>query len=134
MRQKVVLVTGANGEIGHGLIQYLAESTDANIVALDVVPLDKNLRPYCSTYIVGDILDQMLLGRMVVEHEIATIYHLASILSTKAEYNPETAPPDQCGRHPEPAQIGCRTVSMAGFTGQIHLPQFHCGLWDPNPT
>lgn len=91
MRQKVVLVTGANGEIGHGLIQYLAESTDANIVALDVVPLDKNLRPYCSTYIVGDILDQMLLGRMVVEHEIATIYHLASILSTKAEYNPETA-------------------------------------------
>jgi len=28
---------------------------------------------------------------LVVEHEIATIYHLASILSTKAEYNPETA-------------------------------------------
>jgi len=91
MRQKVVLITGANGEIGHGLIQYLAEKTAANIVALDVVPLDKSLRPYCSTYIVGDILDQMLLGRLVVEHEIATIYHLASILSTKAEYNPETA-------------------------------------------
>ncbi len=28
---------------------------------------------------------------MVVEHEISTIFHLASILSTKAEYNPETA-------------------------------------------
>ena len=91
MRQKVVLVTGANGEIGHGLIRYLAENTDANIVALDVVPLDKSLRSLCSTYIVGDILDQMLLGRLVVEHEIATIFHLASILSTKAEYNPETA-------------------------------------------
>jgi len=91
MRQKVVLVTGANGEIGHGLIQHLAKTTEANIVALDVVPLDKSLRPLCSAYIVGDILDQMLLGRMVVEHEIATIYHLASILSTKAEYNPETA-------------------------------------------
>ena len=91
MRQKVVLVTGANGEIGHGLIRYLANNTDVNIVALDVVPLDKSLREYCSTYIVGDILDQMLLGRMVVEHEIATIFHLASILSTKAEYNPETA-------------------------------------------
>lgn len=91
MRKKVVLVTGANGEMGHGLIQYLAEDTDANIVALDVVPLDKSLRPLCSTYIVGDILDQMLLGRLVVEHEISTIYHLASILSTKAEYNPETA-------------------------------------------
>ena len=91
MRKKVVLITGANGEIGHGLIHYLAENTDCNIVALDVVPLDKSLRPLCSTYIVGDILDQMLLGRLVVEHEIATIYHLASILSTKAEYNPETA-------------------------------------------
>ena len=61
MRQKVVLVTGANGEIGHGLIRYLANNTDVNIVALDVVPLDKSLREYCSTYIVGDILDQMLL-------------------------------------------------------------------------
>ncbi len=91
MRQKVVLVTGANGEIGHGLIHHLAQKTEANIVALDVVPLDKSLRSLCSTYIVGDILDQMLLGRLVVEHEIATIYHLASILSTKAEYNPETA-------------------------------------------
>lgn len=91
MRQKVVLITGANGEIGHGLIHHLAEKTSANIVALDVVPLDKSLRDYCSGYIVGDILDQMLLGRLVVEHEIATIYHLASILSTKAEYNPETA-------------------------------------------
>lgn len=91
MRQKVVLITGANGEIGHGLIQHLAKNTDSQIVALDVVPLDKSLREFCKTYIVGDILDQMLLGRLVVEHEISTIYHLASILSTKAEYNPETA-------------------------------------------
>lgn len=91
MRQKVVLITGANGEMGHGLIQYLSEHTDVNIVALDVNPLDKHLRPMVSSYIVGDVLDQMLLGRLVVEHEIATIYHLASILSTKAEYNPETA-------------------------------------------
>jgi nucleoside-diphosphate-sugar epimerase len=91
MRQKVVLITGANGEMGHGLIQHLANQSDANIVALDVVPLDKSLRCLVSTYIVGDVLDQMLLGRLVVEHEIATIYHLASILSTKAEYNPETA-------------------------------------------
>lgn len=91
MRQKVVLITGANGEIGHGLIRHLSNTTGANIVALDVVPLDKSLRDLVSTYIVGDILDQMLLGRLVVEHEISTIYHLASILSTKAEYNPETA-------------------------------------------
>ncbi len=60
-------------------------------VALDVQPLDDALQPYCERFIQGDILDGMLLGRLVVEYEIRTIYHLASILSTKAEYNPETA-------------------------------------------
>lgn len=90
MREDVVLITGANGEIGHGLIDYLAEH-DYTIVALDLNPLDKELRSKVAHYLVGDILDQLLLGRLVVEHKIRTIYHLASILSTKAEYNPETA-------------------------------------------
>ena len=90
MREQVILITGANGEIGHGLIRYLAEQ-NCPIVTLDVNPLDKALRPLVSKWIVGDVLDQILLGRLVVEHQIRTIYHLASILSTKAEYNPETA-------------------------------------------
>lgn len=91
MRKEVVLITGANGEIGHGLITHLGSKGEVSIVALDVQPLDESLRPYCERFIQGDILDGMLLGRMVVEYEIRTIYHLASILSTKAEYNPETA-------------------------------------------
>lgn len=91
MRKEVVLITGANGEIGHGLIKHLGENGGVGIVALDVQPLDEALRPYCARFIQGDILDGMLLGRMVVEFEIQTIFHLASILSTKAEYNPETA-------------------------------------------
>jgi threonine 3-dehydrogenase len=91
MRKEVVLITGANGEIGHGLIKHLGEKGTVQIVALDVQPLDESLRPYCTRFIQGDILDGMLLGRMVVEFEIQTIFHLASILSTKAEYNPETA-------------------------------------------
>ncbi len=91
MRKEVVLITGANGEIGHGLISYLGQKGDFSVVALDVQPLDEALKPYCERFIQGDILDGMLLGRMVVEYEIRTIYHLASILSTKAEYNPETA-------------------------------------------
>lgn len=91
MRKEVVLITGANGEIGHGLITYLGQQGNVNIIALDVQPLDEELKPYCMRTIQGDILDQMLLGRMVVEFEIRSIFHLASILSTKAEYNPETA-------------------------------------------
>lgn len=91
MRKEVVLITGANGEIGHGLITYLGQKGESSIVALDVQPLDDSLKPYCERFIQGDILDGMLLGRLVVEFEIRTIFHLASILSTKAEYNPETA-------------------------------------------
>jgi len=91
MRKEVVLITGANGEMGHGLIKYLGQKKHINIIALDVQPLDDELKPFCTRFIQGDILDQMLLGRMVVEFEIRTIFHLASILSTKAEYNPETA-------------------------------------------
>ncbi len=91
MRKEVVLITGASGEIGHGLITYLASRGDISVVAMDVVPLPDSLKPFCERFILGDILDGMLLGRLVVEFEIRTIYHLASILSTKAEYNPETA-------------------------------------------
>lgn len=91
MRKEVVLVTGANGEMGHGLITFLGEQGNKTIVALDVQPLDEILKRYCEHFIQGDILDAMLLGRLVAEYEIRTIYHLASILSTKAEYNPETA-------------------------------------------
>lgn len=91
MRNEVILVTGANGEIGHGLITHLGEQGKYKIVALDVQPVDETLKPYCYKCIQGDVLDNMLLGRLVSEDEIRTIYHLASILSTKAEYNPETA-------------------------------------------
>lgn len=90
MRDEVVLITGANGEIGHGLIHYL-DKAGKQIVALDVNPLDESLSDEVKACVVGDILDQTMLGRLVVEHQIRTVYHLASILSTKAEYNPETA-------------------------------------------
>jgi len=91
MRKEVVLITGANGEIGHGLISHLAMKKETFVIALDVQPLDDSLIEKVERFILGDILDNMLLGRLVAEYEIRTIYHLASILSTKAEYNPETA-------------------------------------------
>ncbi len=91
MRERVVLVTGANGEVGHGLIAYLGELGGLHIVALDIKELDDELKPYCSRFIQGDILDTRLLERLVTEYEIETIYHLASVLSTSAEFKPEAA-------------------------------------------
>lgn len=90
-RKEVVLVTGANGEVGHELISYLGQGSRVRVIALDINALDDEIGPYCHEFIRGDVLDTMLLGRLILQYEIRTIYHLASILSTKAEFNVEAA-------------------------------------------
>jgi nucleoside-diphosphate-sugar epimerase len=91
MRKPVTLITGANGEIGHGLIEYLRRQDHTEIVALDLKPIDEELRPHCHATLAGDILDDFLMGRLVSEYEIHAIFHLAALLSTRSEYTPETA-------------------------------------------
>ena len=90
-RRSVVLVTGANGEMGHGLIHRLAEHDGYDILALDIRELDAELQPLCVATLVGDILDQRLLARLVSEFEIHAIFHLAALLSTRAEFTPVAA-------------------------------------------
>jgi threonine 3-dehydrogenase len=91
MRPPVTLITGANGEIGHGLIEHLGRAGSENLVALDLKPLDEPLRPYCLAALAGDILEEDLLQRLVSEYDIRAIYHLAALLSTRAEYSPVAA-------------------------------------------
>ena len=91
IRKPGILVTGANGEMGHGLIEQLARDGAMHIIALDVHPLEDGLKKYCSAIIVGDILEARLLERMQSEYEIHTVYHLAALLSTRAEFTPEAA-------------------------------------------
>ncbi len=91
MRKPVTLITGANGEIGHGLIAHLAGAGHQDIITLDLKPLDERLRPRVLSALVGDILDHNLLQRLVSEYEIHGIYHLAALLSTRSEYTPDTA-------------------------------------------
>lgn len=91
MRKKVILITGASGEIGQALIAHLADQNMTDILALDIRPLNETLAAYCRTTIVGDILDTRLFERLVSEYEIQEIYHLAALLSTRAEFTPEAA-------------------------------------------
>lgn len=91
MRRSVTLITGANGEIGHGLIEHFGRRSDDAILALDLRPLDDSLERKCVGSIVGDILDDDLIQRIVSEYEINAIYHLAALLSTRAEYTPDIA-------------------------------------------
>ncbi len=90
-RKQVVLITGAGGEMGDGLIHKLAESSSYDILALDLKPLPETLASKCQARIVGDVLDKRLLERLVSEYEIHAIFHLAALLSTRAEFTPETA-------------------------------------------
>jgi nucleoside-diphosphate-sugar epimerase len=91
IRKPAVLVTGANGEMGHGLIDRLAGAGNVHIIALDVRPIDAGLAAKSTATIVGDILDNRLLERLQSEFEIHAMFHLAALLSTRAEFTPEAA-------------------------------------------
>src|SRR6187397_2655517 len=90
MRKPVVLITGAGGEIGHGLVTRLA-ALGAPIITLDVSPLDPVLCPFVAREFVGSITDTSLLDRMLAEFEVERVFHLAALLSTRAEFTPVTA-------------------------------------------
>jgi threonine 3-dehydrogenase len=88
---KTILVTGANGEIGHGLIDRYSACEDVQIVALDLHNLDESLKAKCKRTLTGDILDPNLLQSLSAENDFDTIFHLAALLSTKSEREPTLA-------------------------------------------
>ncbi|GMR10672.1 MAG: NAD-dependent epimerase/dehydratase family protein [Anaerolineae bacterium] len=88
MQEDITLITGANGEIGQALLRVLEAD---RVLALDLNPLDPALAGYYLDFIQGDILDRALLEELGREFEIRRIYHLAAILSTKAESDPHLA-------------------------------------------
>lgn len=91
MRKPVVLITGAGGEIGHGLIERLVASGRDAIVTLDLNPLEARLARMVRREFTGSITDARLLDRILSEFEIDTVYHLAALLSTRSEFTPVTA-------------------------------------------
>jgi threonine 3-dehydrogenase len=91
MRKSVVLITGAGGEIGHGLIDQLVDSGRDSIVTIDLNPLEPSLAQKVRREFTGSITDARLLDRILSEFEIDTVYHLAALLSTRSEFTPVTA-------------------------------------------
>ena len=91
IRKPVVLITGAGGEIGHGLIERLSATGDRGIVTLDVNPLEPDLARHVQREFTGSILDHALLERIMSEFEIDVVFHLAALLSTRSEFTPVTA-------------------------------------------
>ena len=91
MRKPVVVITGAGGEIGHGLIDRLADHGTRRIVTLDIAPLDPAIARKVDREITGSITDKSLLERVMAEFEVDLIFHLAALLSTRSEFTPTAA-------------------------------------------
>ena len=87
---KTVLITGANGEIGHELIDKLSKEKK-QIVTLDINRLDEELGKKVKRQVTGDILDSDLVESLFKEYKFDTVFHLAAMLSTSAERDPVKA-------------------------------------------
>jgi nucleoside-diphosphate-sugar epimerase len=91
MRKPVTVITGASGEMGHGLIERLSAEGSTHIITIDLRPLSSELARKVDRQYEGSILEQHLLERILSEYEVDTVYHLAALLSTRAEFTPTTA-------------------------------------------
>src|SRR2546423_15298806 len=91
MRKAVTLITGAGGEIGHGLITRLSQAGNRPLITLDLNPLTADLAPLVRQQIIGSILDPQMLDRILAEYEVDLIFHLAALLSTRCEIVPASA-------------------------------------------
>ena len=90
-RTPAVFITGAGGEVGHGLISSLSGDGGPDIVATDLRELEVELRKKCVGTYLADVCDQGGLDRILSMYQVKEIYHLAAVLSTRAEFAPEVA-------------------------------------------
>jgi nucleoside-diphosphate-sugar epimerase len=91
MARTSALVTGANGEIGRALLLSLADSGSYDLVTLDLTPLPDDLRPLVAASYAGNIMDRYLLDQIAAHHDVDVVFHLAALLSTRSERDPELA-------------------------------------------
>lgn len=87
-----ILVTGSSGQIGSELVPALREKYgNDNVIASDIrPPQSKNLEEN-GPFVLVDVLDKDSIPKILSEHEIDTVFHLAAILSAKGENMPQIA-------------------------------------------
>ena len=127
-RRAATLITGANGEFGHGLIRRLHAEGSRDLVALDIRELDPELRALCRDSFVGDITDPALLDRLLTTYEIGVVYHLAALLSTRSEFKPAASARGQRRRHAAPIGTGGAAGQFSGPEGAVPLSELDRGV------
>ena len=84
------LITGISGEVGTGLIKKL-HSQNYKVVAADIKAPVKEVSKFIDKFYTCDISDKENVEKIFAEQKFDIIFHLASILSTGGEKNPELA-------------------------------------------
>jgi|TARA_B100001741_G_C16470621_1_gene559834 nucleoside-diphosphate-sugar epimerase len=83
-----ILVTGALGQIGMELLDaLLVKFGRENVIATDIREPDSQSQDF--QFLKLDVLDSSQLEKIIQEHNINEVYHLAAILSATGEKNPE---------------------------------------------
>jgi threonine 3-dehydrogenase len=88
MTEKLVLVTGACGEIGQALVQGLAKQGGYRIVTSDLAPLPDSIKDLSAEHVQGDLVYKI---KTFYDYDFDVIFHLAASLSSKAEVASEEA-------------------------------------------
>lgn len=88
---EVVLLTGAGGQVGQELLPFLRERYGAeNVIATDVRSVPGSVSE-AGPFHYLDVTQYDQLARVVLEHGVDTIVHLAALLSATGERNPQLA-------------------------------------------
>lgn len=105
-----VLVTGALGQIGTELVNALRQRDGSDsVIATDIREIEGHSVIESGKFAIVDVLDKNELERLIIEHSVDTIYHLAAILSATGEKNPEL----------------CERVNLGGLANVLELAREH---------
>jgi len=87
---RIALVTGANGEMGHLLLPALKQH-GYELIAVDLQPAPPQIAASCRATVVGSVVDGALMTGLFRDHPPDAVFHLAALLSSKAERDPDLA-------------------------------------------
>lgn len=115
---KKILITGALGQIGSELTQTLRNKHgDEKVIATDIRMPSSRLFRETGPFEVLDVLDEHQITRVMQQHGIGTIYHLAAILSAIGETRPNMA----------------WQVNMGGLYNMLEAArQYKCSMFFPS--
>lgn len=119
MGKAVALVTGAGGEMGHRLTpELVAQGFD--VIAVDLVDLPPAISDHCIETVKASIAETKRMRELIDRHRPAYVFHLAAILSAKAERDPILAHEvnvqgtldlmRMCASHHDPQRTGASPV------------------------